>query len=172
MKKFDSIQSSIVCRVILIALLMPCAMVSSAQTFPANFSQVSVATGISNPTVMAFAPDGRIFVAQQNGALIVIKNGAKLATPAIQLTVNSSGERGLIGIALHPGFSTNGFVYLYYTLSSGARNRVSRFTMSGDIISASSEVVILDLDPLSSATNHNGGAMHFKGDKLYFAIGE
>jgi glucose/arabinose dehydrogenase/regulation of enolase protein 1 (concanavalin A-like superfamily) len=172
MKNVDSVSVFFLRRVMIIALLASGASVLHAQTFPANFSQVAVATGISNPTVLAFAPDGRIFVAQQNGALIVIKNGVKLSTPAIQLTVNSSGERGLIGIALHPGFSTNGFVYLYYTLSSGVRNRVSRFTMSGDIISPSSEVVILDLDPLSSATNHNGGAMHFKGDKLYVAIGE
>jgi glucose/arabinose dehydrogenase/regulation of enolase protein 1 (concanavalin A-like superfamily) len=172
MKKLDSVSVFLSSAVMLMALLASDASVLHAQTFPPNFSQVSVATGISNPTVLAFAPDGRIFVAQQNGALIVIKNGVKLTTPAIQVPVNSSGERGLIGIALHPGFSTNGFVYLYYTLSSGVRNRVSRFTMSGDVINASSEVVILDLDPLSSATNHNGGAMHFKGDKLYIAIGE
>jgi glucose/arabinose dehydrogenase/regulation of enolase protein 1 (concanavalin A-like superfamily) len=143
-----------------------------SQTYPSNFSQVAVANGISNPTVMTFAPDGRIFVAQQNGNLIVIKNGVKLTTPAIALPVNSSGERGLIGMALHPSFSSNGFIYLYYTLPDGSRNRVSRFTMSGDVITPSTETVILNLDPLSSATNHNGGAMHFKGDKLYIAIGE
>ncbi len=172
MKKLDSVLLFSVCHMMLLTLLTAAASVVNAQTYPANFSQVSVATGISNPTVLAFAPDGRIFVAQQNGALLVIKNGVKLSTPAIQLTVNSSGERGLIGIALHPGFSTNGFVYLYYTLSNGSRNRVSRFTMSGDVINPSSEVVILDLDLLSTATNHNGGAMHFKDDKLYIAIGE
>ncbi len=172
MKKLDSILLFSVCRMMPLTLLIAAASIVNAQTYPANFSQVSVATGISNPTVLAFAPDGRIFVAQQNGALLVIKSGVKLSTPAIQLTVNSSGERGLIGIALHPGFSTNGFVYLYYTLSNGSRNRVSRFTMSGDVINPSSEVVILDLDPLSTATNHNGGAMHFKDDKLYIAIGE
>jgi glucose/arabinose dehydrogenase/regulation of enolase protein 1 (concanavalin A-like superfamily) len=172
MKNVDSVSVFFLRRVMIIALLASGASVLHAQTFPANFSQVAVATGISNPTVLAFAPDGRIFVAQQNGALIVIKNGVKLSTPAVQLPVNSSGERGLIGIALHPGFSTNGFVYLYYTLSSGARNRVSRFTIGGDVINPSSEMVLLDLDLLSSATNHNGGAMHFKGDKLYIAIGE
>jgi glucose/arabinose dehydrogenase/regulation of enolase protein 1 (concanavalin A-like superfamily) len=172
MKKFDSFHLSPTSYAMLIALLMFSVTSLSAQTYPANFSQVAVATGISNPTVLAFAPDGRIFVAQQNGTLVIIKNGVKLATPALQLTVNSSGERGLIGIALHPSFSTNGYVYLYYTLSNGSRNRVSRFTMTGDVITASSEVVILDLDPLSSATNHNGGAMHFKGDKLYIAVGE
>ncbi|SKC61487.1 PQQ-dependent sugar dehydrogenase [Ohtaekwangia koreensis] len=143
-----------------------------AQTFPTGFSRVQVASGISNPTVMAFAPDGRIFVAQQNGALRIIKNGTLLATPFLQLSVNSSGERGLIGIALDPNFSTNQYVYLYYTLPDGSRNRISRFTGNGDVVTPGSEVVILNLDPLSSATNHNGGAMHFKNGLLYVAIGE
>lgn len=157
----------------LLVLLSPVTITGlHAQSFPAGFSQVEVASGISNPTVMAFAPDGRIFVAQQNGVLHVVKNGVKLSTPALQLSVNSSGERGLIGIALHPQFNSNGFIYLYYTLSDASRNRVSRFTMTGDVIAPSSEVVILNLDPLSSATNHNGGAMHFKGNHLYIAVGE
>ena len=167
-----SVLSIMTCGWIFIASLLSTATRLNAQNYPANFSQVAVASGISNPTVLAFAPDGRIFVAQQNGALIVIKDGVKLSTPAIQISVNSSGERGLIGIALHPNFSTNGFVYLYYTLPDASRNRASRFTMSGDVINPSSEMVILDLDPLSNATNHNGGAMHFKGDKLFIAVGE
>ncbi|UYZ62525.1 PQQ-dependent sugar dehydrogenase [Hymenobacter weizhouensis] len=148
-------------------------IVSWAQTFPTGFSQVQVANGISNPTVVAFAPDGRIFVGQQAGALRVIKNGSLLSTPFVSLSVNSSGERGLIGIALDPNFSANGYVYLYYTLADGSRNRISRFTAAGDVAAAGSEVVLLDLDPLSSATNHNGGAMNFGPDgKLYVAIGE
>ena len=145
-----------------------------AQVYPSDFAQVLVSNGISNPTVMAFAPDGRIFVAQQNGNLRVIKNDALLASPFISLTVNSSGERGLIGVVLDPDFSINNFIYLYYTVpGSPAHNRVSRFTASGDVAQASSESVVLELDPLSSATNHNGGAMHFGLDgKLYIAVGE
>src|SRR5262245_58402502 len=69
-----------------------------------GFNQVLVANGISNPTVMAFAPDGRLFVAQQTGALRIIENGILLGTPAIALNVNSSGERGLLGIAFDPDF--------------------------------------------------------------------
>jgi glucose/arabinose dehydrogenase len=147
---------------------------ASAQTFPAGFSQALVANGISNPAVLAFAPDGRIFVGEQGGALRVIKNGSLLPTPFVTLSVNSSGERGLIGITLDPNFSTNNYVYLYYTVSTGTiRNRISRFTANGDVAAAGSETVVLDLDPLSGATNHNGGAMHFGADgKLYVAIGE
>jgi glucose/arabinose dehydrogenase len=146
----------------------------SAQTYPPDFAQVLVASGISNPTAMAFAPDGRIFVAQQSGALRVIKDGALLATPFITLSVNSDGERGLIGVALDPGFDTNHYVYLYHTTTEGGiHNRITRFTANGDVALAGSASIVIDLDPLSSATNHNGGAMHFgKDEKLYVAIGE
>ena len=144
-----------------------------AQTYPTGFQQVLVANGISNPTVMAFAPDGRLFVAQQTGALRIIENGVLLSTPAITLSVNSSGERGLLGIAFDPNFTTNNFIYLYYTLSSASNNRISRFTMSGNTIVAGSESVVLNLDPLSGATNHNGGTIMFGPDgKLYVGIGE
>lgn len=146
---------------------------ATAQTLPSGFSQVLVANGISNPTVMAFAPDGRIFVAQQTGQLRIIKNGALLATPFISLSVNSSGERGLLGIAFDPNFATNNYIYLYYTVSSAAYNRISRFTANGDVALAGSEQVVLNLDALGSATNHNGGTMQFGPDgKLYVGVGE
>src|SRR5688572_11661979 len=146
---------------------------SNAQTYPTGFQQVLVANGISNPTVMEFAPDGRLFVAQQTGALRIIENGVLLATPAITLSVNSSGERGLLGIAFDPNFSSNNFIYLYYTLSSAANNRISRFTMNGNTIVAGSESIVLNLDPLSGATNHNGGIIQFGPDgKLYVGVGE
>ena len=145
----------------------------NAQTYPSGFQQVLVANGISNPTVMEFSPDGRLFVAQQTGALRVIENGVLLATPAITLSVNSSGERGLLGIAFDPNFASNNFIYLYYTLSSAANNRISRFTMNGNTIVAGSESVVLNLDPLSGATNHNGGTIQFGPDgKLYVGVGE
>jgi glucose/arabinose dehydrogenase len=143
-----------------------------AQNLPAGFSQVRVANGITNPTVMAFAPDGRIFVCEQGGNLRVIKNEVLLPTPFISIPVNTSGERGLIGVVLDPGFSTNGYVYLYHTLLDGSRNRISRVTANGDVALAGSGQVVLDLDPLS-ADIHNGGAMHFGPDgKLYVAVGE
>jgi len=148
---------------------------ASAQTFPTGFERVPVATGISSPTVMAFAPDGRIFVAQQNGVLRVVKNGALQTTPFITLSsVSSSGERGLIGITLDPEFSINGYVYLYYTTSvAPIHNRIVRYTANGDVALAGSEQPILELDNLSGATNHNGGALAFGLDgKLYVAVGD
>ncbi len=97
-----------------------------------------------------------------------------LSTPFVSLTVNSTGERGLLGIAFDPNFASNQFVYLFYTATTPSiHNRISRFTANGDVANtAVSEVVILDFDNLS-ATNHNGGALHFGVDgKLYAAHGD
>lgn len=146
---------------------------ADAQILPAGFSQVQIVSGLANPTAMAFAPDGRLFVAQQNGALRIIKNGQLLAQPFVSLNVNASGERGLLGIAFDPAFTTNHHIYLYYTLASAANNRISRFTANGDVAVAGSEMVLLDLDPLSAANNHNGGNMGFGTDGfLYIGVGE
>jgi glucose/arabinose dehydrogenase len=123
---------------------------------------------------MEFAPDGRLFVCLQTGQVRVIKNGSLLATPFLSLSVDSSGERGLIGIAFDPNFTNNHYVYVYYTVpTSPTHNRVSRFTAAGDVAASGSEVVILNLDNLSGATNHNGGGLHFGSDgKLYIGVGE
>ena len=132
-------------------------------------------SGLSNPTAMQFAPDGRLFVAQQGGALRVVKNGALLPTPFLTLTVDSTGERGLLGVAFDPSFASNQFVYVFYTTPTPAvHNRISRFKANGDVVDISvAEVVLLDFDNLSSATNHNGGSIHFGVDgKLYAAHGD
>ena len=144
-----------------------------AATLPPGFTETSI-NGLSNPTAMEIAPDGRIFVCEQGGALRVIKNGVLLTTPFLTLSVDSNGERGLLGIAFDPNFAANNFLYVYYTVTSTPRhNRVSRFTANGDVAVAGSEQPILDLDNLSTATNHNGGAIHFGPDgKLYVAVGE
>ena len=112
----------------------------SAATLPAGFSEALVASGLNNPTAMQFAPDGRLFVCEQGGRLRVIRNGALLSTPFLTVTVSSSGERGLLGVAFDPNFAVNQYVYVYYTATSPAvHNRVSRFTASGDVAVAGSE---------------------------------
>jgi glucose/arabinose dehydrogenase len=143
-------------------------------TIPSGFTETVLTNALSSPTAMTIAPDGRVFVCQQGGALRVIKNGALLATPFLTVTTTTSGERGLLGVAFDPNFAVNNFVYVYYTATTPAtHNRISRFTANGDVAVAGSEVVILDLENLSAATNHNGGAIHFGPDgKLYVAVGE
>jgi glucose/arabinose dehydrogenase len=127
---------------------------------------------------MEFAPEGRLFVAEQRGTLRVVKAGGSLATFLdISGRVNSAGERGLLGVAFDPAFSNNHYVYLYYTQratgTTPAHNRVIRVTARGDRAVVGSEKLILRLDNLSGAPNHNGGAIHFgKDGKLYVAVGD
>ncbi len=148
------------------------------RTQPAGVTRnESWVTGLTSATAFTQAPDGRLLVTQQGGALRVVKNGSLLATPFLSLSVNSSGERGLLGVALHPAFATNRWVYVYYTTAGSApNNRISRFTASAsnaDVAEPGSELVLVDLPALSSATNHNGGAMHFGVDgKLYVGVGD
>ena len=147
----------------------------NAATLPAGFSEAQFGSNLGGAaTAMTFAPDGRLFVCLKGGQLRVIKNRTLLAAPFVSLSVDSAGERGLLGVAFDPNFSSNQFVYLYYTTSSApVHNRISRFTANGDVAVTGSEVVLVDLDNLSSATNHNGGAIHFGPDgKLYAGVGE
>src|SRR5262245_10172569 len=151
--------------------VVPTAGVSAA-TLPAGFTETNLGGTLASPTAMTFAPDGRIFVCLQGGALRVIKNGALLPTPFVTVAVDATGERGLLGVATDPNFTSNGYVY-YTVTTPTTHNRVSRFTANGDVAVPGSGVVIMDLDPLSGATNHNGGALHFGPDgKLYVAVGD
>jgi glucose/arabinose dehydrogenase len=143
----------------------------------AGFVDNTYASGLSGPTAMAWAPDGRLFVNEQTGAVRVITSaGALLPTPFASFTVDSTGERGLLGIAFDPLFGvSNQFLYVYYTVPGATpHNRVSRLTAGpNNLMVAASELPILDLDNLSSATNHNGGGLHFGADgKLYVSVGE
>ncbi len=159
------------------ALALSCLLSGAAlaATVPTGFTDSVLASGLSSPTAMEIAPDGRFFVAEQGGALRVIKNGVLLAAPFLSVSVNSSGERGLLGVAFDPAFASNRYVYVYYTTSTTPiHNRVSRFTASvaNPDVAQAGETILLDLENLS-ATNHNGGALHFGVDgKLYIAAGE
>jgi glucose/arabinose dehydrogenase len=141
---------------------------------PDGFSSSQWVTGLTRPTAMAFAPDGRLFVCEQGGNLRVVKNGTLVPNPFLHLGVDPNGERGLLGVAFDPNFEQDPYVYVYYTVPGNpAHNRVSRFTANGDVVVPGSELTLLDLDNLSSATNHNGGSIHFGPDGyLYIAVGE
>ncbi len=151
---------------------------AATQELATGFSARLVADGLADPTAMALAPDGRIFVAEQGGRLRVIKDGLLLPDPFLTVPVDSTGERGLLGVAFDPDFATNGFVYVYYTALAidgvpNVHNRICRFTAAGDRVLRGSKQILLELDPLSNAKNHNGGALHFGLDgKLYVGVGE
>ena len=140
---------------------------------PEGFSVSTLLPDLSdNITAFGFAPDGRIFLAIQDGSIRIYKNGALLPTPFATVHAQRQGERGLIGLALHPDFASNHWVYVHYTTAEGgAHPRISRFTANGDV--ASGETVLVDLPPLFSSYNHNGGGLAFGPDrKLYVGVGE
>ncbi len=151
--------------------------VAQYEAFPPGFGQVLVTNGLNYPTAIAFAPDGRIFVAEQGGKLRVIKDNVLLSTPFAELYVYAGGEAGLGGVVLDPDFATNQYVYVYHTVhgswESPWHNRITRFTANGDVAVPGSETLILMLDPLSYAEQHNGGTMRFGPDgKLYVSVGD
>lgn len=158
----------------LVASSFSCGASSHATTLPAGFSESKIADRL-NPTTMVFAPDGRLFLCEKPGRILVVQNGSALPAPLIDFSssVDSWNERGLGGICLDPDFASNGYLYVYYTAKSPSHNRVSRFTVTGNVAAADSEQVILELDNLSSTGWHNGGGICFgKDGKLYVATGE
>jgi glucose/arabinose dehydrogenase len=159
-------------------LAFPIGSARGKVTLPSGFSQSQVVSGLTAPTDMEFAPDGRLFVAEQAGKVRIAQPGGTLATFLdLSGTVDStSEEQGLLGITFDPQFSTNHFVYLYYTRempsNTPSHNRVVRVTARGDKAVAGSEKLILRLNN-QSAGFHQGGAIDFAADgKLYVASGE
>jgi glucose/arabinose dehydrogenase len=146
---------------------------------PTGFTEAAVATGLSRPTAIEFAPDGRLFVLEQAGNVELVRPDGTTWT-ALHLNVDSQGERGLLGIAFDPAYGSNHFVYLYYTnpgaggapWATGEHNQLSRFTVNDSDPTRPvfmNEAPILDWDNLSTATNHNGGAIHFGLDGMLYA---
>ena len=146
-----------------------------------DFETSDFVTGLNQPTSMAFAPDGRLFVTEKGGGdgigkVRVIKDGNLLATPFLSVSVNNERERGLVGISFDPDFETNRYVYIHYTRSSPIKGRVSRFTASAtnpDVAQSGSEFILLDNIPSPDGGRHQGGAIHFGNDgKLYIGSGD
>jgi glucose/arabinose dehydrogenase len=167
-----------------LSLVIAVVVVASSVTFLAMAPRASGAgtistymSGLNWPIALAFSSDGRIFFAERlTGSIRIIQGGALLATPFYTLTnTDTAGERGLLGLALDPGFPSTPFVYAYQTYIDSTNgttyNRIVRIVASGN--TGISFSVILRLPPLSSATNHNGGVIKFGPDgKLYAVVGE
>lgn len=143
--------------------------------------QDQVLAGVPAPTSISFTPDGRMLVSTQQGRLLVYRNDILVQDPAVNLAANmcSDGERGLLGTAVDPDFASNRYVYVYYTANktgtcnASSVNRVSRFVLGdNNVISRSSEKVLVDGMP-SPGCCHNAGDLHFgKDDNLYISVGD
>ncbi|WP_052852950.1 ThuA domain-containing protein [Streptomyces avicenniae] len=138
-----------------------------------DFQKVTLDDNTSNPMELDIADDGRVFYIDRNGAVnIVLTNGSVVT--AGTLPVYTGQEFGLLGIALDPAFSDNGYVYLYYSPQGGAsEDRVSRFTVEGDSLDLASEEVVLTVPTQRQECCHAGGALEFDTQgNLYIATGD
>jgi len=138
-----------------------------------RFSVEVVAQNLEIPWAMAFAPDGRMFLTERPGRVRVFERGQVLAAPALVLTdVAAVGEGGLLGIAVHPDFATNHFVFLAYTarLAGGSREtRVVRYREVGNTLGEPAVI----LDRVGAADIHDGARVKFGPDrKLYVTMGD
>ncbi len=131
-----------------------------------------VASGLSRPVLVAAPPgDPRLFVVEQGGDIEIISGGSLLPRPFLDLSVTTGGERGLLGLAFHPQYATNGKFYVNYTI--GDVSRISEFTVSSNanLANAGSERVLLTV--AQPFTNHKGGMLHFDGSGfLVIAFGD
>ena len=144
-------------------------------TGPTTPRLVLVTQALAFPVdLTAPAGDTRLFVVEKAGRIRIIKNGALLATPFLDITaqVSSGGERGLLGMAFTPNYATSGRFVVNYTNTAG-NTRVSTFRVSAnaDVADPASEQIILAVtQPFS---NHNGGQVAFGPDgMLYIALGD
>ena len=156
---------------------LPLEPAKGAANLPQGFTDSPVVSGLTNPTDMEFAPDGRLFICEQAGRVRIAKPGGTLSTFLdISTRVDSMGERGLLALTFDPNFSTNHYLYLHYTREATAttsvHNRVVRVTASGDRAVAGSEKLIFRLNNQDD-THHLGGAIDFgKSGKLYISTGD
>src|SRR5437867_375043 len=157
---------------------------SAVSDLNGSLATVRVASGLTKPTFVT-APRGdinRVFIVEQDGKIKILKNGSILPTPFLDISgltqspADGGGdEAGLLGLAFHPDYATNGWFFVYHTLHDGASNMnnvVARYTVSaGDPDQADSstrQVVITFNHP--TFTNHDGGMLAFGPDDGYLYI--
>ena len=147
------------------AALLPLAVAPA----PASAQSASVvATGLNVPWELAFLPDGRALVTERGGRVLLFSRGLRSRRGIARIRVAGSGEGGLLGLALDPGFARNGRVFVYRTARTGG-NQVVRYRFSGNRL-RSPRVV---LRGLRSAGFHNGGRIAFGPDRaLYVTTGD
>lgn len=141
--------------------------------FPDSFAKVELASGMSNTTTFKFAPDGRIFILDRYGEILIYENSVGVPVSGGTIPVFHDLEDGLLGIAFDPDFINNDLIYLYYSPVSYLGNRVSQFSMNGGTLDLSSESILLEWPTNRVAKFHSGGDMDFDSQgNLYIATGD
>ena len=137
-----------------------------------NAQSISIeefATNLSSPVDIQNAGDDRLFVVEKSGRIIILDNTGNETGTFLNITslVSGGGEQGLLGLAFHPDYATNGYFFVNYTDTSGD-SQISRFSVSADpdVADANSELKIIDYS--QPFTNHNGGYLDFGSDGLLY----
>jgi glucose/arabinose dehydrogenase len=149
------------------------AQVASAPPPASSISLTKVVGGFTNPVAITNAGDGsgRLFVVEQGGTVRILRNGAVMAQPFLNISslVIAGGEQGLLGLAFPPGFSTRQSFYVNYINRTGIGNTViARFAVGSnpDLANqASCQELLSIVQPFS---NHNGGQLVFGPDSLLY----
>ena len=155
----------------------------NAQTLVDPQIQVQVVvSGLTDPTQMVFINTNDLFVLEKDfGQVRRVTDGVLQTNPVLDVAVDNSDERGLLGIALHPGFATNHFVYLCYTESAtpGVDTVfedplcicIVRYEWDGSILTNAMPIFSFPVEPFIDY--HNGGVITFGPDgKLYAVTGD
>jgi glucose/arabinose dehydrogenase len=135
-----------------------------------------VVSGLSNPLYLTSPPGdtARLFVVEQGGKIWIVQHGVQLTTPFLDVSakITSTGEQGLLSVAFHPSYATNGYFYVDYTDLNGDTH-VERYTVSADsnvADTASHKLILFVAQPYA---NHNGGLVMFGPDgMLYIGMGD
>lgn len=163
----------------LVLMLLTLSAISFGQgALPFTLRTQVITSGLSLPVLVTNAKDGtnRIFIVQQRGIIKVMQPGATTTTDFMNISskVSATGsERGLLGLAFHPQFSTNGYFFVNYTRASDGATIIARYSaINGNSVGdANSEAIVLTIaQPFS---NHNGGMIAFGPDNnLYIGMGD
>ncbi|HYI78296.1 MAG TPA: PQQ-dependent sugar dehydrogenase [Chryseolinea sp.] len=141
-----------------------------------DFRGSVIAERVDTPWELAFAPDGRLFFTQRPGIIDIVENGNLKVWLALDSVVEEVGESGLFGLALHPQFQQNGYVYFAYTYATSKSplvlmNKIVRYKEDPSTKAPVFDKVILDQIPGNYL--HNVGALEFGPDgKLFATVGE
>ena len=137
-----------------------------------------VVSGLSAPVFVGHAGDStnRLFILERAGKILVLPPGASTGVLFLDIStkvLSTGGEQGLLGLAFHPQYSSNGRFFVFYTRKTDGAIQVSEFRVTADPnLAGTQEFPLLTIDH-SAATNHNGGMLAFGGDGfLYVAVGD